>query len=393
MSSRPGALRFGLAIAAAHLLLVLPILVWHHGDVSVFVVAGDRFAAAAPIAVRAHSDGYDGQFYYRLALAPLSAQAQAFGITLDHPAWRAQRIFYPVLAHVLALGQARAIPAALLGINIAGIFAIAALAWRLAVTSGAPRLLAWAVALWPGWLVALTHDTTEILAGALLLAALSAAQARRMALYAGLMALATLTRETAILIAAGIALGEAWAALRRRRDAAPAAWAVAALLPFLAWRQAVEILWRDAPQAHGLAENAGFPLLGYAETVAAALLNRAIGAAARPRTGLLRWLTLMAAAWIGGFCAAIARAAWRNPGPLAIGVALLLALMSVLTANGPWVEPTAAFRAFSETWLAGWVLLACTGGAPRRPEAPWALAVLAAPVLLRNWELCLIQLR
>src|SRR5438093_13089613 len=60
-------------------------------DPAAFVRAGDRFGspAHAPKSLTIiHGIGYDGQFYYRLALDPFTKTRTAFGITLDQPARR-----------------------------------------------------------------------------------------------------------------------------------------------------------------------------------------------------------------------------------------------------------------------------------------------------------------
>jgi hypothetical protein len=77
---------------------------------------------------------------------------------------------------------------------------------------------------------------------------------------------------------------------------------------------------------------------------------------------------------------------WRRDAAagLAAGWLLVLGLMSVLTAGGPWVEPAAYFRAFTECWLVGWCLVGVAGAWPRR--FGW-LAAVAAPLFLRNVEL------
>jgi hypothetical protein len=393
--------RFALAILGAHLLMLLPILALHGFDPSALIVAGDRFVSArhtpAPIIIRPHSDGYDGQFYYRLALSPWLPRENAFGIDLAHPAWRMQRILLPLLARGLALGNAAAIPWAFLAINAAGIFAIAATASLLARRLCWPWFVPAAIAVWPAWLIALTHDTTEILAAALLLSALAAYLARRFAAYAALIALATLTRETSILVAAGIAACEAaswlrhrdWAGLRRP------ALAGLALLPFVVWRQTVAAIWHTTPQAHGVAENVGWPLLGWAEAILVNVLNRAVGAAAHPRDLAMRLTMLAGIVTLSLFCLSGVRVAGRaartpRQAGIAAGWLLTLALMSVLTANGPWIDPTAYLRAFSECWCAGWVLLGLGGAGLPMPRLA---GLLLACLVVRNWELCWIQLR
>lgn len=391
---------FAVTVLGAHLLMLLPILARHGFDASVLIVAGDHFVAAgqspAPIIVRPHSDGYDGQFYYRLALAPFLAQENAFGIDMAHPAWRMQRIFLPLLARWLAWGNPDAIPWAFLAINAAGIFAVAGIAAWLARRLDWPWFIPVAIAVWPAWLIALTHDTTEILAGALLLAALAAYLTQRIAVYAVLIALATLTRETAILAAGGIFAAEAWCVLRQR-DLAK--WhrpvlAGLAMLPFFIWRHIVSGLWHTTPQAHGVAENVGWPLQGWAEAMLASVLNRAVGAAAHPRDLAMRVSMLAGIAVITLFCVSGVPAALRclrqpRHQGVALGWLLTLALMSVLTANGPWIEPTAFLRAFTECWIIGWIMLGLAG---RTMVMPSLTGVLLMFIALRNWELCWIQL-
>jgi hypothetical protein len=99
------------------------------GGPASFVVAGDQFVrvAAAPAGLPVtHGPGYDGQFFYRLSLRPWTQQRTEFGITLDEPAYRQQRIVYPLVSFVVARGQPAATAWALLGWNVAG---AAALGW------------------------------------------------------------------------------------------------------------------------------------------------------------------------------------------------------------------------------------------------------------------------
>ena len=89
------------ACAFALTLLVYTLFVAHqlslvHFDASRFVVAGDFFCDTAKTPPSLHvlpdSAGYDGQFYYRLALNPWSDQREEYGIRLDAPTTRSSRI-------------------------------------------------------------------------------------------------------------------------------------------------------------------------------------------------------------------------------------------------------------------------------------------------------------
>ncbi|HTZ69612.1 MAG TPA: hypothetical protein VMB71_03090, partial [Acetobacteraceae bacterium] len=255
-----------------------------------------------------------------------------------------------------------------------------------------------AIVLWPGFLLTLTHDTTEILAAALLLAGLSAWLARRFVAGAAFLALATLTRETSILLVGGLASFAAVRCVRDRNNRA--AWreagcAVAAILAFLAWRHAMGAYWDDSAKAWGVTHNAGWPLVGIGQTVVANLLGHAVGLAHVPRSRAARPMTLLAISVLLWFCWHGVLGAARllrndRAAGLAAGWLLILALMSTLTANGPWIELSAFLRAFSECWILGWVLLGMSRAGVR--EWRW-VALPGVPLFVYTWSLCWLQLR
>ena len=106
--------------------------------------------------VFARSTGYDGQFYYRLALDPANLHSTAFGITMDAP-YRFMRIGYSALAWLLSLGQHAAVPYVLVAINVAALAALGYLGGVLAQQAAGTRcggscsrvISAWWTA-WPG---------------------------------------------------------------------------------------------------------------------------------------------------------------------------------------------------------------------------------------------------
>ena len=60
--------------------------IWDHGHLSLFIMAGHTYTHRSqlpPGLLRVPSAGYDGQFYYRLALDPFNWHHTAFGITMD----------------------------------------------------------------------------------------------------------------------------------------------------------------------------------------------------------------------------------------------------------------------------------------------------------------------
>jgi hypothetical protein len=359
------ALRTPLAFAALvvifYLASALPILVHAHFDPSVFIVAGDQFVNPAQllsrIIVKPHSAGYDGQFYYRIALAPLHLQPDAYGVRFDSAAWRVQRILYPVLAWAAALGRPQLIPASLFFVNLAGIGVIAFTAVRLAQRLSLPAPISLAVVLWPGLIASLTHDTTEIVAAAFLLAAVEAYFAQRLVLFTVLIALATLARETSVLFVAGVFCFELVDAVRRRSEHGrwhrPAIIALA-LLPFLLWREVQFLVLDQAPPAADIKHNLDWPFIGFLETIRDGLVGRGpYGKMLISRAYLLGSVTLLAI-----FCTAVAirvpKLVLSSRGALAAGWVAIMALMALLSSD-PW---TSYFRSFTECYLIGCLILA-----------------------------------
>ena len=88
------------------------VLIREQGDPLAFAVIGDGFVNGQPLDYL----GYDGQFAYWIARDPTPAVTGAY---LDVPAYRYQRILYPLLAWALAAGQAALVPWTLVAVNLA----------------------------------------------------------------------------------------------------------------------------------------------------------------------------------------------------------------------------------------------------------------------------------
>jgi hypothetical protein len=213
------------------------------GDASRFVVAGDSFTDArkAPpdlyvFKVAKYHRGYDGQFYYRMALDPFDLSASAHGITMDAPL-RFQRVTYPALAFVLSGGSSQAVPWALVAVNILALGVLAGIGGLLAQSSG--RHVMWGLVFpaYYGLVFTLSRDLTEIVEVALLLGGLLALRRSRWLLAAVLLAAAVLTRETALFAVAGIAAYRLLVLVRRWSRPGPSdlAWIVPAAA-FAAWQ-------------------------------------------------------------------------------------------------------------------------------------------------------------
>jgi hypothetical protein len=186
--------------------------------------------------------GYDGQFYFFMALDPVHAAQYS-----DKPSYRYTRIVYPLLAHVLALNQTALIPYALILVNWlavgGGTLAIAAWMYR----KGMSPWLAALYGLYPGLFTATSLDTAEPLAYALVAVALYAlefAGEQRIWTAGVLFSLAALSRETTLIFPAVYAIALLIRPVAQRDETSGRAlyWrqgailAALAALPFVAYK-------------------------------------------------------------------------------------------------------------------------------------------------------------
>ncbi|HEX8995497.1 MAG TPA: hypothetical protein VF812_05665 [Ktedonobacterales bacterium] len=254
-------------------------------DVSRFVMAGDAFiparvAARVGLSVKLHSGGYDGQFYYLLALNPFSPHAALPGARFDLPAYRAQRILYPALVWALSLGGRPAlVPTLLVLVNLAAIVAVGALGAQLARRAGVAPLWGVVVAFYPGLLLSLARDLSEPLALACALGGLLCALDRRWGWTALLLSLAVLARETTALFALALLVAGLLARLTplptvrvpairlvAREDWRGATLAgLAPLLVAVGWQVTLLLRWGKFGALAAGSNNLGVPLLGLVE--------------------------------------------------------------------------------------------------------------------------------
>lgn len=199
-----------LIVACLYLVFVLLSLEDQHWNPSRFVHAGDRWvdAKVAPenLYVFDHSDGYDGQFYYRIALNPFSNKQTDYGIRIDGVIYRKQRILYPFLAWLLSFGCPTLVPIVMILINYL------ALCWMGFIggvyAKDVNRHALWGIVfpLYAGFVLTLSRDLTEILELSLLLSAFVSMGKGRGLLTAILLTLAVLTRESALLVVIAVYL-------------------------------------------------------------------------------------------------------------------------------------------------------------------------------------------
>ena len=228
----PGPLDRPVAVGVAVTVLagavaVLRIVVAGHGHIDTFIVAGNHYVDAhrvpsgVPVGV---GNGYDGQFYYRIALAPFDFSRTAYGIRIDSVE-RFGRITYPLLAWLVAGTRDAAVPWTLVVVNIAGLGALGMLGAVVARDGG--RRVWWGLLLPAsfGFLWTLSRDLTEITESVFLVGGFVALRRGRPVLAGIVFSAAVLGRETAMVAVACVAATQAvrWWRQRSRVGVTPAA--------------------------------------------------------------------------------------------------------------------------------------------------------------------------
>ncbi|MCB9423032.1 MAG: hypothetical protein H6667_24745 [Ardenticatenaceae bacterium] len=148
---------------------------------------------------------YDGHFAYQIALR--GSQAAPF---LDVPAYRYQRILYPLLSRILSLGQAELVPWVLIAVNIAAVTLGTWAVEKLLVHFGTSHWYALIYGLYGGNFVALRTNLTEPLAYTLVALAILAWEKEHRWWAVAAFSLAALTKEVTLIFAVAYALYTLW---------------------------------------------------------------------------------------------------------------------------------------------------------------------------------------
>ena len=186
--------------------------------------------------------GYDGQFYYYLAQNPgvmLTCAKSHVHCPIDASALRDQRMFYPLTARLLTLGNAQALHVALFVINFAAILLTALLVGLLCVEAGASRWLGVAAAIYAGQLEGLLRDLADPYAVFWTVLAVYLLRKQRPLWCAAAVAAALLTREQLVLALPLLVLP----LLVQRQWGKAAIFLGIALGPFIAWQATLKAIF------------------------------------------------------------------------------------------------------------------------------------------------------
>jgi hypothetical protein len=371
LTDRPAAPAVFTIVASVGFVLVR-LLVAGHGQVSRFVMAERAFADPAqvpPGLAILPRNGYDGQFFYRLALNPSNLHHTAYGITFD-AAFRVQRIGYPVLAWLMSFGHHPWVPVALVVVNVAALTAIGWLGGAFARQAGRHALWGLLLAGYFGFVFSLGRDAAEPVAAACWLAGLLAYRRRHPALAGLLLAYGALTRETVMVVVAAIAVTRLGAFVRRRarpgRD--DLAWTLP-IVAFAGWQWVVYAVTGSFALAADTKSNSGPVLDAALHAVIRNLSNVSIHAAA-----VDAWLIELAVLLLFIGLAAMARRSSLVPAHERLVLVLFVIELFILSA-GIW-NGLSDLRSLDDVYLASVLVLL---GSSRRLILP---AAALSPALL-----------
>jgi hypothetical protein len=281
--------------------------------------------------------GYDGQFYWVLAHDPLLVHNSTL-IQMSPFSSGMQRLAYPLLAAVLALGRASALPATLLAVNVISVLAITAAVASFARSRGRSVWWSLAVGLSPGLLMGVLRDLSDPLALAAVTGGLIAWERGRRWSAAALLTLAALAREPMILALGGIGLETMILGCRQRRDRRALArlvrraWPVLVVVGavFLAWQIYIRLRYTGAG-AGGAAALAPHPnLQPFGDFMIEAHRTLAQDAGVAPAWDLT-YMALMLGAMVWSGLLAV-----RRPSAVAVTAAGLSAVMPFVLFGDEW---------------------------------------------------------
>jgi hypothetical protein len=315
--------------------------------------------------------GYDGQWYYRLALDPANLSRVAYGIRIDR-GYRYMRIGYPALTWLLSAGRHALVPYTLVAVNVLAVGALGYFGALFARRYGRSPLWGLLLPAYFGLLTSVSRDTAEPLAVACLLAGLLALRARRPVVAGLLLAFGALTRETTMAAVAAIAIVRVAGMIRDRRwpGREDLAWVLPSAV-FAAWEAAAYAITGVFPLMADKDQNAGMPFLAPVQALVSNLGHLSLNPADQVDVWMLEFAILV-------FCVVAALALLRRSEvPVCEKLAFVLYIIVICAVTpSTWSSLDADLRSFIEVYLLAVIVLLGVPAGRLGRRLSWLLPVL-----------------
>ncbi|MBU2540870.1 MAG: hypothetical protein KJ593_03110 [Candidatus Omnitrophica bacterium] len=232
-----------------------------------FIEAGEMFCDPdlVPDGLRVLGDnsaGYDGQFYYRMALDPFGFKTDDFGITFDAPSYRQQRIMYPLIVWGLSLGRPELVPIMMILVNYFALCLIAYLGGLFAQSMKQHALWGLIFAIYPGFILSFARDLAEIVAVCFLFLSLFLLRNNKHLFATLFLTLAMFTRETTLMVAvAALLIRFLVTDEGKSNDKLKWYFFVIPIVSYFGWQLFLFLKWAEWPFPVS-SYNFGLPLLG-----------------------------------------------------------------------------------------------------------------------------------
>jgi hypothetical protein len=326
------------------------------GSIASLIVAGSQYVDPSKVPIHVPilgGSGYDGQFYFRMALSPLNFAHSAYGVTLDTP-FRLQRVGYPALVWALSLGDASLVPVMLVVVNVVALGTLALVLARVALEVGQSVWFGALGTLFAGYALSLGRDLTEPTAAATLVLGVYLLSKDRALLAALALAFSVLTRETSMVIVGGIGLVWLVSVVRPaagdREGPRRSSLFLAAALPsasFLGYQLVLHASLHHTVIKSDFSSNLGLPFV--------ALIRGVIDRGGAIDVANLLWgLQFVGLVLISVVVVASLR---HNAAPVFLKVGFLLLLALVVSLSSEIWANDADLRSLDQVWVLGFYLL------------------------------------
>ncbi len=355
------------------LYLVSRILGAGHGSAASLIVAGSQYVKPNKLGVDIpiiKGSGYDGQFYFRLALDPFSFARTHSGITFDNP-FRAQRIIFPLLSWLIALGDPHLVPISMLVVELLSWSSIVYFAAQLARTADRSPALGVVVAAFPGYFFSVGRDLTEPTATALLLAGTFYLEKAHYWRAASFLSLSVLTKETGMVVVFSLFVLWVmslidWSGSKKRVRMPVYSWLIP-LLCFGAWQLFLRLVERNEPLRSDISGNLSLPAIAMIRGIWDRMLNPV-------PLGNTLWivqfgsLTLLA-------IVALSKLRSKSVPPLFKVTFITMLALAISLSKEIWLNDN-YLRSVDLIWVFGWLILIFSGSPIRKRY--WVLLTATA---------------